>query len=43
MGTKPNRQVHKVWNAASGNMEALSVMDRRELQEDEEVVSAVEG
>eukprot|EP00903_Cladosiphon_okamuranus_P011726 g11026.t3 len=33
------KQVHKVWNAASGNMEALSVMDRRELEEDEEVVS----
>ena len=32
-------QVHKVWNAVSGNMEALSVMDRRELQDDEEVVS----
>ncbi|CAM9154423.1 unnamed protein product, partial [Scytosiphon promiscuus] len=33
------KQVHKVWNAASGQMEALSVMDRKELEGDEEVVS----
>ncbi|CBN78046.2 conserved unknown protein (Partial), partial [Ectocarpus siliculosus] len=33
------KQVHKVWNAATGQMEALSVMDRKELEEDEEVVS----
>lgn len=32
-------QVHKVWNASSGQMEALSVMDRKELEGDEEVVS----
>lgn len=35
------KKVHKVWNAATGQMEALSVMDRQELEEDEEVVRAV--
>ena len=32
-------QVYKVWNAAHGRMEALSVMDRQEIVGEEEVVS----